>query len=113
MGDLFDGEELQRQRKVLEHIAAQLGPTDGGSDPKQRHLAESRQIKRIDERLKALRKGASLRDASLQLPCRACQTDGCDGRCWGFWKSPIKMGQPEEHALNRKGEVRTIDGAQP
>ena len=48
----------------------------------------ARQIQRVKVRAKEVAGGAPVMSAGIRPPCRCCGKEACDGRCWGFWKSP-------------------------
>ena len=45
----------------------------------------ARQIQRVRAQAKV---ASHAPDGDIRPPCRSCGKKVCDGRCWGFWKSP-------------------------
>ena len=50
----------------------------------------ARHIQRVKTRAKDVSSGTAVVTSveGMRPPCRCCGKDLCDGRCWGFWKSP-------------------------
>ena len=61
------------------------------NDPRQRVLTLYRQLKKLDDKLAQLAASRTTApvtiDRSAGLPCRCCLKQGCDGHCWGVWKT--------------------------
>eukprot|EP00946_MAST-07B_sp_MAST-7B-sp1_P000717 g717.t1 len=49
----------------------------------------ARQIQRVQAQAKVASHAPA---GDIRPPCRSCGKKVCDGRCWGFWKSPGSMG---------------------
>lgn len=94
--DGFSAEALIAQQEGLQARLAQLPnkdfavrPGEAAVDSRQRRYTVTKQLARIQKRLKELEHGAPLRDPQLPFQCRCCGKNGCNGQCWGFWKAPI------------------------
>ena len=101
--DFFDVAELSRQKCALmellkTNVGVQIIGGKQGEETKLKNWRDKkvlqRQINRLGERTKKLKQGETnclLRNIHFEPLCRCCSKENCDGRCWGFWKSPTKI----------------------
>ena len=81
--EIFDGEELEGQRSAL--LALRNDP----SIAKNVRRTLTRQIRKVEARMKGIQDGNLTVDKNAPRRCRSCQEplgEKCDGKCWGFWR---------------------------
>ena len=81
--EIFDQEELERQRTSL------LALREESSHVKNVRRTLTRQIQKVEARIKGIQDGSLKVDKNAPRRCRSCQEplgEKCDGKCWGFWR---------------------------
>jgi len=81
--EIFDTDELKEQRTTLKALR------DDIQDQKNVRKTLSRQINKVEARIKGIQDGSLTVDKNAPRRCRSCQEplgEKCDGKCWGFWR---------------------------
>jgi predicted sulfurtransferase len=87
--EIFDADELKGQRNAL------LTLRDEPSIAKNVRRTLTRQINKVDSRIRGIEDGSLSVDRNAPRRCRSCQEplgEGCDGKCWGFWRKAEVLG---------------------
>ena len=81
--EIFDTDELEGQRTTLKALR------DDVQDQKNVRKTLSRQINKVETRIKGVQDGSFTVNKNAPRRCRSCQEplgEKCDGKCWGFWR---------------------------
>ena len=88
--DIFDTSELEAQRNALRVMR------DEATIAKNIRRTLTRQINKVESRIRGIEDGSLSVDKNAPQRCRSCQEpmgeDGCDGKCWGFWRKAEVLG---------------------
>lgn len=88
--DIFDKNELEAQRNALR------GLRDEATIAKNVRRTLTRQINKVESRIRGIEDGSLSVDKNAPRRCRSCQEplgeDSCDGKCWGFWRKAEVLG---------------------
>ncbi len=108
--EIFDIDELEGQRTTLEVLR------DDTSIPKNVRRTLTRQINKIEARIKGVKDGSLTVDKNARRRCRSCQEtlgDKCDGKCWGFWRQAddiVGIMNSESSLALKTGRCSSKDG---
>ncbi|VEU37475.1 unnamed protein product [Pseudo-nitzschia multistriata] len=81
--EIFDLNELEAQLNALRALR------DEDSMAKSVRRTLTRQINKVESRIRAVNDGSQSVDKNAPRRCRSCQEvlgQACDGKCWGFWR---------------------------
>lgn len=88
--DIFNTNELEAQRNVLRALK------DEASTAKNVRRTLTRQINKVESRIRGIEDGSLSVNKNAPRRCRSCQEplgeDSCDGKCWGFWRKAEVLG---------------------
>jgi hypothetical protein len=90
---LFDTQELEEQREKLEQLRETYIPP---AQHRNVRKTLSRQMTKVDERIKQLQAGTATVDRDALRQCRSCSLTTCNGLCWGFWKNTCSSSNQDQ-----------------